>query len=75
MNGQGNTNQADVNTDHIHVFQAVNNTEASDQSEADFYHTNMIKIPRKESYNEVDEPDDLEDSIKEVRNLLEMKKN
>ena len=41
-NNQGNTNQADVNTDHIHVFQAVNNTEASDQSEADFYHTNMI---------------------------------
>jgi hypothetical protein len=32
------------------------------------------KTPRKESYNEVDEPNDLEDSIKEVRNLLDMKK-
>ena len=41
-NSQGNTNQADGNTDHIHVFQAVNKTEVSDQSEADFYPTNMI---------------------------------
>ena len=38
-NSQGDTDQADCDTDHIHVFQAVNKTEVSDQSEADFYHT------------------------------------
>ena len=33
------------------------------------------KIPRKDGNNEITEPDELETCVKEVRTLLDMKKN